>query len=603
MSVMAPEDEELTVAPQTDRAPMVAVALIVLGLGAWIISIFTINIKHVNGLGFAGAFTPLTWLSLLLVSSALVVTVYTVDSTGKWFWRLAVTGILLLIAVIHATPMILESAPRFFEAYTHAGFIDYIYRTGQHSVHVNNRLSWFGAFGLGATLSGTAGEPSLLGAIRLTPWVFAMVILLPIHSIVSHFFADARVRAAALCIFVVGNWIAQDYFSPQALTYFITMSLIAMILAFAPQDGPSIRQFRTWWDGRRSPPAIAIVVAILSIGVVLAHQLSPLMLFALVLVLVIMGSTSFRILPVAIFAAIATWLSVGGFFFWGGHIGVLLGVHQQSGQSLGFGSIIAQNLTNRLHRNGLDLVVAGSRVGLSLILITLAGISFLVARRERPVQVLGFLALIPFLFLATTGYGGEALLRALFFALPFIAALIAYLALKVRARPLSLVALILAFTLLGAMTEVARYGNEKFEQISADQLAIMQDLYRTMPPNTDLLAFGRAMPAYFTNIDKFKTFYMTFYKFDKGGASSPRAEKEIIDQINRQKPGVVVWTPQAAEFNSHTFHFTEGWDKPVLKHLLAERGARLIVNRPDIKIISFDPAWHPSASAFSTNGT
>ena len=52
MSVMAPEDEELTVAPQTDRAPMVAVALIVLGLGAWIISIFTINIKHVNGLGF-----------------------------------------------------------------------------------------------------------------------------------------------------------------------------------------------------------------------------------------------------------------------------------------------------------------------------------------------------------------------------------------------------------------------------------------------------------------------------------------------------------------------------------------------------------------------
>ena len=591
-----------TESPVASRVPMVAAGLLAAGFVLWIVSLFTINIADVNGLGFAGAFTPVTWLSLLLISGGTVVTVLRVPLEGGWFWRLAIAGLLLLIAVLHATPMILESGPRFFEAYQHVGFIEYIYRTGLHSTQVNNRLSWFGAFGLGATLSGTAGEPSLFGAIRVFPWVFGMVILLPVSSIVSTFVADQRARAAALVFFVIGNWIAQDYLSPQALAYFLSMTLVALILHLAPGEGISVRQLRVWWSARRSPPALVIFGTFMVTAIVLAHQLSPVMVFAMVLVLVLTGSTSLRVFPIVVFAAFATWLSVGGYFFWGGHISLLLGVHQQSGQSLGLSSIIAQNLTDRLQRGGLDLVVAMSRVGLSMIFMAMAALSVWLGRGSRQIRVLGLLSFIPFVFLGATGYGGEALLRAFFFALPFVSTLAAMLVLRIRPRTAAVVLLSVALGLLGAMTEISRYGNEKFERIGADQLAIMQDLYKSIPTNSTILAFGTAMPVNFTDVGKHHTFFMSFFTFTTAGPQGPDANQEIIDQTRRIHPDIVVWTPEAAEFSSHVYHFKQGWDKAVLRYLVTDAGGHFVVDRPDIKIISFDPAWQPTLGAFAIHG-
>ena len=588
--------------PVVNRDWVVAACLLVGGLVAWIISLFTINIADVNALGFAGAFTPVTWISLLLISAGAVLTVLRVSLEGSWFWRLIVTALVLLIAVIHGTPMILESGPRFFEAYQHVGFIDYIYRTGQHSSKVNNRLSWFGAFGLGSTLSGTAGPPSLFGAIRVFPWAFAMLILFPVYSIVSKFVADQRARAAALIFFVIGNWIAQDYLSPQAVAYFIAMTLVAVILHLAPGGGPSVRQLRKWWSVRQSSPALAIICTVLVTAIVLAHQLSPVMVLAMVLVLVLTGSTTLRVFPVVVFAAFATWLSVGGYCYWGGHISLLLGVHQQSGQSLGLSSIIAQNLTDRLQHGGLDLMVALSRVGLSMVFLAMAALSVWLGRRTREIQILGLLSFIPFVFLGATGYGGEALLRAFFFALPFVSALAAVLVLRIRPRVVSVVLLSLALALLGAMTEISRYGNEKFERIGADQLAIMQRLYQSIPPKTTILTFGSSMPINFARVGDDKSFFMNFFTFTKAGPQGPDANQEIINQIQGVRPDIVVWTPEAAEFATHSFNFKPGWDKKVLNYLINDAGGHVVVDRPDIKIISFDRAWQPVPGVFAIHG-
>jgi len=596
------ESEELRSSPDHDRSANLAGVLFGLALLGWIISVFTIDIHDVNELGFAAAFTPVTWVSLLLASGAVVVTVLRVPLDGPWFWRLVVTGLVLLVTIIHGTPMVLESAPRFFEAYQHVGFIEYISRTGQHSIAVNFRLSWFGAFGLGATLSGTAGPPALFGAIRVFPWIFDLLILLPVYSIISKFITDQRTRAATLVVFVIGNWIAQDYLSPQAVAYFIAMTVVALIVNLAPGDGTSIRSVKRWWELRGGASVLLITLTVLVSATVLAHQLSPVMAFALVLVLVMTGWTTLRVFPLVIFAAFATWLSVGGYYFWGGKIGRLLGVHQQSGQSLGLSSIIAQNLTGRLQHGGLEQVVAVSRVGLSLIILALAAISAIRGRKDRNIRVLALLAFIPFLLLGTTGYGGEALLRGFFFALPFTSALVAILVTRIRPRMLAIVLLSVVVGCLGALTEVSRYGNEKFERIGADQLAIMQDLYRTVPPHSKILGFGTSMPVNFTKIGTDLTYFMNFFKFSSAGPSGPQAEQEIKTQIDTLSPDVVVWTPEAAAFSTHTFHFRAGWDRPILKYLLKDRHGHLIVNRPDIKIISFDRSWHPPAGAFSTNG-
>ena len=353
---------------------------------------------------------------------------------------------------------------------------------------------------------------------------------------------------------------------------------------------------------RSGSPVLLVTLTAFVSAVVLAHQLSPVMVFAMVLVLVLTGTTTLRVFPLVIFAAFATWVSVGGYYFWGGKIGRLLGVHQESGQSLGLSSIIAQNLTGRLQHGGLEQVVAVSRVGLSLIILALAVTSAIRGRKERNIRVLALLAFIPFLLLGTTGYGGEALLRGFFFALPFTSALVAILVTKIRPKMLAMVLLSIVVGCLGTLTEISRYGNEKFERIGADQLAIMQDLYRVVPPHSKILGFGTSMPMNFTKIGIDVSYFMNFFKFSTAGPSGPQAEQEIKNKIATISPDVVVWTPEAAAFSTHTFHFTTGWDQPILKYLLNERHGYLIVNRPDIKIINFDKSWHPPAGAFSTNG-
>ena len=412
-----------------DRVAQLVVGLLGAGFVLWVVSLFTIDITKVNDLGFASVFTPLTWFALFLAVTASTITIFLASLTPRRFWRLMVAALLLVIAVIHATPMLLESAPRFFEAYNHVGFIDYIARTGQHSVEVNNRLSWFGSFGAGATLSGTAGPPSLFGAIRVFPWLFAMVILFPIHSILSKFIADHRARAAA------------------------------------------------------------------------------------------------------IFLAMGT-------------------------------------------------------------------LSVLIGRRSREIRILGVLSIAPFIFLGATGYGGEALMRALFFALPFLSGLAGILLLRVKPRKVAVVVLAIALSFLATMTEVARYGNEKFEQISADQLAIMQSFYEVAPVDSKILYFGNAMPLYFTNIANYTTNYMCYFNFTKAGPKGKYADQDILRQTGIYAPDIIVWTPEAAVFSSHVYHFKKGWDKPLLKYLTAEGRGTLVVNRPDIKIISFDPSWKPKPGVF-----
>ena len=599
---LALEEVRQSPEPALERSSVAVLILLGIGLISWAISLFTIDIQNVNDLGFAAAFAPLTWVALVVGITASIVTIYLVPVASKQFWPLMVGALLLVIAVIHATPMLLESAPRFFEAYNHVGFIDYIARTGQHSVQLNNRLSWFGAFGAGATLSGTAGTPSLFGAIRVSPWIFAMVVLLPVHAILTKFVPNVRARAAALLLFVLGNWIGQDYFSPQAMAYFMSMTTVALILHLAPSSGPTVRRLKTWWAGRQSLLVVGVLVTVLTTAIVLAHQLSPIMLIALVVVLVLTGATSLRTFPLVALAIFVTWLSVGGYFFWGHHLDLLFGVHTEAKQSVSLATIISQNVTDRLKHGGLEFVVAVTRVAMALIFLGAAALSVLIGRKSREIRVLGALAIAPFLFLATSGYGGEAVLRALFFALPFLSGLAGILLLRLKPRKIVLVGLAISLSLLATLTEVARYGNEKFEQISADQLSTMQALYKSVPKDTKILYFGNAMPVYFTNIEDYISSFMCFFHFTKAGPKGKYADADILRDTGEFAPDVIVWTPEAAQFSSHVYHFKKGWDKPLLAYLTANGFGKIVVNRDDIKIISYDPSWSPKPGALTAHG-
>jgi len=588
------------VAPVSALGPRRTVlALLAASLVAWCVALATISERNVNGLGFAGAFNAAAWIALGCAAIATVVTIRGIAAASRWFWPLVVTCLGLLIAVLHGTPMIIESAPRFFEAYNHVGFIDYIYRTHEHSTKVNIRFAWPGAFGLGATLSGTAGAPMLLGAIRVFPTVFACVILLPIHSIVRAFVNGRRARAAALVLFVIGNWIAQDYFSPQAVAYFISMTLVALVLHIAPAAGPSIRRFSEWAAPRRTDCSVVVIFTLMVVATVVAHQLTPMMEIALILALVVSGATTMRVFPVATFVIFVTWLSVGAYTFWVGNFNVLFGVRQFGGQSISLTTIIAENLTNRLKGDGLTLVVALSRVGLSFLYMAAGFLVFWLGRRDRRIGVLSLLAVAPFVFLGSTGYGGEALLRAFFFSLPFLSILGALLLERIQWKNWSVAAACIILAMLAATTEISRYGNEQFEQVEAVQLTAMEDLYHATPPKIEILVFSSALPVNFVRVGDARTKYMNFFTYVAPGPSGPNGYQETIDQIQAVHPQVVVWSPEAATFAVRSSGFPKGWDTKILDYLITEAHGTYVVDRPDIKIINLDKKWHPSPGAFS----
>lgn len=577
----------------------IACGLFISALAAWLCSLPLIDLRNVNGIGFAGAFSPLTWLALFLDCGLLTLTVYRINPGSKAFWRLAIAGMVLLVSIIHGTPALLESAPRFFEAYTHVGFTEYIYRTGEHSAQLNSRLSWFSSFGLASTLFGSGGSPSWLGAVRLSPWVFNLAVLMPIYAIAARFIEDKRARVATLIIFIVGDWIAQDYFSPQAFCYFITMCAIAVIVNFAPLDRLKLQRIRELRQLERTPWAVLAVLMTLTLTAVISHQLSPVALLAFSLILVLWGATSLRVYPVATAAAILTYLSVGGYSLWAGNLAALYGVRTQTGKlGGGFSSLISQNLTDRLRTGGLDLVVSSSRVGLSLVVLALAFIGFLMGRRKGTIQLFAALAAIPFVFLVTTGYGGEALLRAFFFSLPFSAALIASLVSRLRPGRKGLLVIAAALSALGMLSEIARYGNEQFERVSSSQLTIVQDLLKIAPSDSRFIIFGKGTPIDLTGIDHFKVFDLAFMPLSDSPSSSSTTST-LIREAELERPDFVIWSPEQAGFATHARKYPEGWDQPILRHWMQSPDVRVLVDRPDIKIISFDRSWHPPSTIFS----
>ena len=110
------------------------------------------------------------------------------------------------------------------------------------------------------------------------------------------------------------------------------------------------------------------------------------------------------------------------------------------------------------------------------------------------------------------------------------------------------------------------------------------------------------MPINFARVGDDKSFFMNFFTFTKAGPQGPDANQEIINQIQGVRPDIVVWTPEAAEFATHSFNFKPGWDKKVLNYLINDAGGHVVVDRPDIKIISFDRAWQPVPGVFAIHG-
>jgi len=452
------------------------------------------ELEKMGGLGLVTVLPAAT-----LVGAVLLVCAF---AGGLWVARqhrtfLAVALILTVIS-LHAVPSLMEGQPRFPTAWQHLGFMDFIERTGTTAPDMDARWSWPGFFAGAAFLAQAAGVDDLSGLIRWWPTVIQLAYLAPLAVLLKAVKAHWRAKWCAVWFFALCGWVGQDYFSPQGFTYLLYIVFVAILLVW-------FRAPRVLWTTRRPGElevepterrqrAVLLMVLIgLFAATVPSHQLTPFVMLGVLAVLVVVGRSELRGLPVLFAVMVAVWVGFLAEPYWRGHFDELFGGIG------GVGGNVSSSVSGRIEGgSSTHQLVLYARVALAGSVMALACWGWWRRRdhkyRERSLLVLTF---VPFLGFGMQSYGGEMALRVFMFALPG-AALLAALALfprtgvtaKERERDqfslAPLAALMAGLVLVGGFL-VARWGNEPFERVRPGEIAAMEYVYEHDRPTARLL--------------------------------------------------------------------------------------------------------------------
>ncbi|MGH9280837.1 MAG: lipopolysaccharide biosynthesis protein, partial [Acidimicrobiales bacterium] len=331
------------------------------GLLVAAIGVGTVSLGHVDlsRLGDAGLITalPATWF---VAVALLTVSFFGLLARPRHPAWLLWAHVLAAIVFLHGVTGFVEATPRFPTAWVHAGFAEHIMSHHGTLPDLDARFSWPGFFST-AALVASAGGVSPMWLVRWAPLAVNLATLIPLVAIFRTAGVGDRVRWVALWLFVVGNWVGQDYFAPQALGFLLFLVFVAVLLArFRPagQDLPGA----AWLAGRlphrrvarraaavtalESPavdaaPAVraALVVVLLGItaAAIVSHQLTPFALVTATAALVVGRRTTLGWMPMLILVAAVAWISYAAVTYWSGHLADVTGGLGRLGASVGAG--------------------------------------------------------------------------------------------------------------------------------------------------------------------------------------------------------------------------------------------------------------------------
>ena len=459
-----------------------------------ILALLRVDASKVGDLGLISVVGPTYFLAiaLILISFGLALSQ---RPLRKSLLAFQIVGLILLLDGLG--PLV-ELHAAFATSWLHAGFAQEIAQYGKTIPTLDARFSWPGFFALSALLSKAAGLGSPVAFLRWAALAFNLMYLPPIYAIFRAVTRNERAWWMGLAFFYLASWVGQDYYSPQAFTFFLFLVFLAVALRWfrAPMPDPGKPGINRWerflatWMRRlggrgeervtvRSTPAqrgaLIAILSVIFLAMTVSHQLTPFLLLGGLAALVIFGRTTLRGMPVILGVTMMAWISLGAIAFWSGHLNLIVG-------DVGhLGANVSTSLTGRIQGSPGRLDVLGIRIALAGAIALLAFIGAVRRRRlgygDWSMLLLGF---APFPVLAFQSYGGEALLRAYLFALPFVA-LLAAMAFLPSTQPTRVGTPALIFCLIAAVFApawlVARYGNERFDRVSTADLAAVQWLY------------------------------------------------------------------------------------------------------------------------------
>ncbi|MGD1012545.1 MAG: hypothetical protein ABR925_08465 [Acidimicrobiales bacterium] len=436
------------------RRLVVSDALLPLSIVLWIIGVRLIHSSPIPLSIF-----PAGSVTVYLAALAILVLSIGVLLAGPGFSRHRVLLHLgALIVMLYATAPLVFAEPRFSWLYKHVAITSYIAVYHTLSPSMNIYRFWPGFFTLAAWTDKVAGVGSPLVYASWAEPFFEILYTVELAWALRALPLKERERWLALFLFIGSNWIAQDYFSPQALGLVLSLGVFGMTLHWLSGNPRSwVTTLESWGgcllNGKRPPlrgkwtlvkvprwrhiretlhmgigtlshrwrrPRWIATGAVLATFAVLTcvHELSPYIVALEIGALVVCGLTRPWWVVAAMFVIAGAYFAPH--FGWVNHY---FGITASIGNF--FGNLKVPS-SSYAHPGPATLLSndARSLLSIGMWLLALIGI-FRRLRQGRPALGLALLAFSPLALLTLLSYGGEGVLRVYLFSLPWTACLAA----------------------------------------------------------------------------------------------------------------------------------------------------------------------------------
>lgn len=449
-------------------------------LALWLFSLRDVHLRSMRDLGLLQVLPVSFWVALALLTLGFLLALGDRRTGNVWLGA----HVLGLIAVLHATPALVYPTLRYPWAWKHVAVTDALLR---HDGSVPEAEafavydSWPGFFQLNALFLRATGLHSALGYATWAPPVTNVLLLIPLLMMYRAVVRDRRLVWGAVWILYSCSWVGQDYFAPQALTFLLFVTVIALVLRQLPSS--ALPQPKGRWGVWPAGPLIAVLI--MEITIASSHPLTPLMLISALLALSLPRRNRRVTLPALAGAVVTTavWDATVARSYISVHLDSLLTAVTQPGSNITSSGVVSLGSA----APG-QVVLSWADRGLSLAVVLLAVIGFAFRPWTRRTGI-PLLAVSPLPLLIANNYGGEMIFRAYLFALPAAAFLISALLFERRARqrmePLVMYPLMLA--LLGGLI-FGYYGKESVNYVTREEIAAARFVTTQTPPGARIVA-------------------------------------------------------------------------------------------------------------------
>lgn len=465
-----------------------------LAVVTWIAAVGRVDPRALGDLGLVTQVHPAGYLAL----AALVVGFVVALRQRPFLEARAAAHVGALVTILFATPAMAYPTVRYAWSWKHMGIVDYIGRNGAVDPGIDVLPiyhNWPGFFALNDLIRRWLGTDDVLTVARWWPFVLTLATVGAVCLLAATFTTDRRVVWLTAWLFVLGDWVGQEYFSPQSLAFLLYLVVIAVALRTARAKG-------TATAGAPDAPTALLLVLVLIVGIAVTHQITPAMLCAVLLGLALTRRA--RVVGISLVALLVTVL----WSLWGAADFVVANV---TTMIEGFGAPVANAEGNLIDTSAVSagqatVIMAGRLVVVTIGVLALWGVIRTWREDREACITLVVIGAAPMAILASNEFGGEILFRVYLFALPVAAWFAAQALLDppriLRRHATGCLLAVSALLLTGfLLAHFGKDGHYAFTQAEQDAAVW---LYEHAPDDSLLVEGSSNYPIQFRNYERFR---------------------------------------------------------------------------------------------------